>query len=320
MDGWTLHYQYCYLFRYIYPDEFASLDAAERSRFTNSVATYLASVHSMVDPGQPHFAALDGYLRNTDLITKAARVYAMQHKLVWQTLARDPSWNVAANPGLHAEEMVDLRPDSFAGEEGFLRIAGWIEFYVTMLQGLFARQEALLQEIDAAVRDLLGPSPHALPDPARRTMKVAWPPERGAATLRFNQFEREVMRRVSALERRLNVDQLRVLEPSPSISPRTLSGPTREARKADALRSIDQAAAVYRGSYATVITDRMGIPEAALKTPKSRRLAGLISQFKALTPIIYRDEKRLSFLLSIFEDAMLRAELDGPSPSAQVQF
>jgi hypothetical protein len=91
-------------------------------------------------------------------------------------------------------------------------------------------------------------------------MKAAWPPERGAATLRFNQFEREVMRKVSALERQLKVDQRRVLEPSPSISQRTLSRLTREARKAEALRSADQAAAVYRGSYKAVISDGWGSP------------------------------------------------------------
>jgi hypothetical protein len=32
-------------------------------------------------------------------------------------------------------------------EEGFRRIVGWIDFYVAMLQAVFARQETLLQEM-----------------------------------------------------------------------------------------------------------------------------------------------------------------------------
>jgi hypothetical protein len=318
LGGWNLHYQYCYLYRLIYPDDYAKLDPAEKSRFTNSLATYLAAIHSTVDPAAPRYATLRNYLTNPALLNQAAKVYAAQYSRVWQTLANDPAWNVDANPGLHAAQMRDLTPDAYRGEAGFLTIAGEIDFLLSILERGFEQQELLLGEIDAVARGLF--RGEKLPEIIRRPVKMNWPPDPGSPTLRFNQFERAFVKRIHDLDLRLKVRRQFLLRPTTQVTGKPAVQLVAKARKADALKAVNEGVETYKGSFTTLITEKVGFRVASLDPATRQRLEQLIGRFKAIAPTLAYAEARISFLLSVVEDAMVTVQAGGPSPSSQVPF
>jgi len=318
LGGWNLHYQYCYLYRLIYPEEFAKLDPAEKSRFTNSLATYLGAIHSFVDPAAPRYARLRDYFSNAPLLNQAAKVYAAQYSRVWQTLANDPAWNVDANPGLHAAQMRDLTPDAYRGEAGFLKIAGEIDWLLTVLERGFEQQELLLGEIDAVARGLF--RGEKLPEVIRRPVKMNWPPQRGSSTVRFNQFERAFVRRITDLDLRLKVRRQSLLRPATQPGARQPLQLRLQARRADALKAVNEGVETYKGSFRTVISEKVGFRVALLDRAGREKLELLIGRFKAIAPTLAYAEARISFLLSIVEDAMVTVQAGGPSPSSQVPF
>jgi hypothetical protein len=318
LGGWNLHYQYCYLYRFIYPDDFAKLDPAEKSRFTNSLATYLAAIHSTVDPAAPRYATLRTYLTNPALLNQAAKVYAAQYSRVWQTLANDPAWNVDANPGLHGAQMRDLTPDAYRGEAGFLNIAGEIDWLLSIMERGFEQQELLLGEIDAVARGLF--VGQKLPEIIRRPVKMNWPPEPGSPTLKFNQFERAFVRRIHDLDLRLKVRRQFLLRPATQVTGKPAVQLVAKATKADALKAVNEGVETYKGSFTTLISEKVGFPVSSLDPARRQRLELLIGRFKAIAPTLAYAEARISFLLSIVEDAMVTVQAGGPSPSSQVPF
>jgi len=318
LGGWNLHYQYCYLYRFIYPDDYAKLDPVEKSRFTNSLATYLAAIHSTVDPAAPRFATLRNYLTNPALLNQAAKVYAAQYSRVWQTLANDPAWNVDANPGLHAAQMRDLTPDAYRGEAGFLNIAGEIDWLLSIMERGFEQQELLLGEIDAAARGLF--VGEKLPEMTKRPVKMNWPPDPGSSTVKFNQFERAFVKRIHDLDLRLKVRRQFLLRPTTQVTGKPAVQLVAKARTAEALKAVNEGVETYKGSFTTLISEKVGFRVAALDPARRQRLELLIGRFKAIAPTLAYAEARISFLLSIVEDAIVTVQAGGPSPSSQVPF
>ncbi|NTW52727.1 MAG: caspase family protein [Chlorobiaceae bacterium] len=319
LGGWNLHYMYCYLYRLIYPDDYAGLEASEKAKFTNSVQTYLTEMHGYTDPAEQFYTRLDGYLDNASLLNSAAAVYASNYENAWKTLANDPSWNVNADPGKHAAAMKGLTPDAYKGASGFLKMAGEIDFLMTILKTGYAQQEALLGQIDAAAKDTYGPAKIA--GLIRMTpVKRFWPPEPGESVKRFNLFERNVMRKVDLIDNQLRIDRRTLLIRPMQMTPvnpnlRLVSA----TRKSDAENVLNLNAQKYQAGYKTTVSaEKVGISAAALDAMKKQKLEELIGKFKAISPSLYYAEGRISFLLSIVEDSI--GKVQGAGSSVQEQF
>lgn len=331
LGGWNLHYQYCYLYRLIYPDDYAALDAAEKAKFTNSVDTYLSSMHGYSDPAQTFFSRLDTYLNNSILLNSAAAVYSANYSNVWKALANDPAWNVSGEPGKYASQMKGVTPDAYVGTSGFMKMAGEIDFLMTVLKTGYAEQEDLLRQIDAAAKDLYGPVNIA--SIVRLTpVQKAWPPESAEQLKKFNNFERSLINRFELIDRNLKIDRRNLLmkpgvmrpvaQPStaPSVQPTMRFMPLRSSGqvrqpsvaaggKSDAKQVIDLNIQRYEPGFRTVVpVEKVGISHGLINAMKKQKLEALIGKFKAISPTLYYAKGRISFLLSIVEDSISKVQ------------
>jgi len=327
LGGWNLHYEYCYLYRLIYPDDYAALDADEKAKFTNSVDTYLATMHGYADPGEAFFSRLDTYLNNSILLNSAASIYAANCTNVWKTLANDPSWDVNGDPGKYASQMKGVTPDAYVGTSGFMKMAGEIDFLITVLKTGYAEQEDLLRQIDVAAKDLYG-SANVAKIIKLRTVQKAWPPEPGEPLKKFNTFERSLIRKFELIDRNLKIDRRTLLmKPTirqpvvqPSVTPsarpimkvmpmRNLSQIDRPSvvtgSKSDAQQAIDRNILKYEPSFKTAVqVEKAGISHGLIDAMKKQKLEQLIGKFKAISPTLYYAKGRISYLLSIVEDSV----------------
>lgn len=321
--GWNLHYDYCYLFRYIYPNDYASLDQDEKNKFTIDLKTYLATIHVAVDPATPSFNKLTGYLNDNNLMKKAAKIYAAQYDLIWQTLANDPDWDVQADPGKHAADMKDLTPDAYIGEQGFIKIAAETQNLLAVLQAGFAEQETLLKQIDAVVKSSGG---KIKPPLTTKIITVpAWPPAPGEQTIKFNNFQKELIKKYKTIEMNLKVDRKHVARftygqtPAKTDAAKILS-PSAESIKEGAQKVINQGIQFYQPGFKTVIGPEAEISDAAIKGLKPPSLADLVAQFKAITPTLLYTDGRMSFLLSIVEDSISKMQSVNTNPCDLVMY
>ena len=320
MGGWNLHYQYCYLYKYIYPDDYAALDTAEKSKFTNSTQTYLATMHAIIDPGAQFHTKLNGFLNDANLLDQAAKVYAAQYTQVWQTLANDPSWNITAEPVKYASQMKDVTPDAYKAEAGFQKIAGEIEFLMSILQNGYQQQDALLTQIDTVARDVYS-THYKLPDLTKKVLVAAWPPKPGDPLLKYNQHEKTMLEKIAGIEKLQKINRSLILgleNQRLETKPLRLSP---QVRMENAKKVLDRGVEVYQSNYNLSLGDKYpGLSQAGLDAAKLKNLEQLIGKFKAISPTIYYAEGRLSFLLSIFEDAVNKVQSGGNTVPAQVQF
>jgi hypothetical protein len=327
LGGWNLHYQYCYLYRLIYSEEYASLDSAEKAKFTNSVDTYLAAMHGYSDPAEAFFTRLDNYLNNATLLNAAASIYAANYNNVWKTLANDPSWNVSGESGKYASQMKGVTPDAYVGAAGFMKMAGEIDFLMTILKTGYAEQEELLRQIDAAAKDLYG-TVNVAEIIMMRPVQKAWPPESPEQLRKFNNFERSLLNRFDLIDRNLKIDRRTLLmrptavQPSarpsavPSGRPMMRLTPLRNLSQAnqpsvatggrsDAKQTVELNMQKYEPGFRTVVpVDKVGISHGLINAIKKQKLEELIGKFKAISPTLYYAEGRISFLLSIVEDSI----------------
>jgi hypothetical protein len=319
LGGWNLHYQYCYLYRLIYPDDYAALAPEERAKFTNSLQSYLTAMHTYSDPTEQFFTKLSGYLSNSPLLNSASSIYASNYNQAWRTLANDVSWNVYADPGKHAANMRGITPDAYKGAAGFFKIAGEVDFLMTVMKLGYAQQEALLKQIDAAAKDLYGPVKisNMLKDFA---VKKHWPPEPGESLIKYNNFERGMMKRVLDMERHLQIDHKYIIRSLQQEQVMVQARPPVKVQMPHAQKSIDQGIELYKSGFETKIKDTFGLSAAAMNAMKKQKLEELIGKFKAISPTLYNAEARITFLLSIIEDSVSRVQSAGGSPCDKVPF
>jgi hypothetical protein len=319
LGGWNLHYEYCYLFPLIYPDEYASVKPEEKTEFTNSLQSYLATMHSFSDPAETSFTKLRGYLDNAVLLKSAAAVYTANYEKAWRTLANDPVWNVQAEPAKYASVMRGITPDAYKGEEGLLKMAGEIDFLLTILKTGFAEQESLLLQIDALAKDLQ--QPPAISSRIRVfPAKPSWPPAPGDPVKQFNIFERNLLKKVAAVENRLGIDRRKIVSPLQSRSFGLPAGSVAGVRATTAQQVITGNIEKYKPGYLRPVTGKPGISTAVHDAMKKQKLEELIAKFKAVSPTLYYAEARISFLLSMVEDAVVKVQSDGCSPCDQAPY
>lgn len=314
LGGWNLHYLYCYLYRYIYPDDYAALSQAEKNKFTNSLQSYLATIHAMVDPSSPFITELNQYLNNSSLLNRAAKSYTARYSDIWKTLANDPSWNITADPGKYAAKMKYLSPDAYKGEAGFLKIAGEIEYLLLTLQSGFQQQETLLKEIDTLARDIY--SDYQLPDLSVKDLKPIWPPEPGVQLIQYNQHQRTMIQKALEMEQQQKIDWPLILGLKNLQTDKRQIQLAPQQRKVTIEKKLEIGIDKHKYYYKPSLIDKIELS----KTFKKQKLETLIGKFKAVTPALYFAEGRLSFLLSIFEDAINNVESNGEGPGASVFF
>jgi hypothetical protein len=319
LGGWNLHYQYCYLYRLIYPDEYAALSPQERAKFTNSLQTYLTTMHTYLDPTTQFFTELSKNLNNSMLLNSSALIYAANYEKVWQTLANDTTWNVNADPGKHAAKMKGLNPDQYKGKAGFFKIADEIEFLMTLLKNGYALQEDVLKQIDAAAKDLYG-SVKIASMIKKTAVKKAWPPEIGEPVKKYNQFERNMMKRINDIENRLQIKREYIHGPLQQSHSMVQVRPDLRLQKTDAQNVIEHGIDLYKGEFMTPVKETFGLSHAALSAMKKQKLEELIRKFKTITPTLYYAEGRISFLLAIVEDSVSKIQSAGNSPCDTVPF
>jgi hypothetical protein len=324
LGGWHLRSHYCYLFRLIYPDIYGELEVSEKSKFTNSVDTYLSTMHGYSDPGQAFFNRLDTYLNNAILLNLAATGYVDNYTDVWKTLANDPTWDVNGNPGKYSLQMKGLTPDAYIGTSGFLKIAGEIDFLMTVLKTGYSEQEDLLRQIDAAAKDLYGSS-NVLKTIKMVPVHKAWPPEPGEELNKFNTFERSLIKKIDFIDRKMKINRRSLLfKPGSQSVTQPLTKSLSNMSKAPTIKPphnigqadqvINQSIKKYKPIFKTIVSvEKVGISYGGLilDAYKKAQLEKLIGKFKAISPTLYYAEGRISFLLSILEDSIGKVQGSG---------
>jgi hypothetical protein len=265
-------------------------------------------------------------------LNSAASIYAASYNNVWKALANDPSWNVSGEPGKYALQMKGVTPDAYVGTAGFMKMAGEIDFLMTILKTGYAEQEDLLRQIDAAAQDLYGTVNIA--SIIRLTpVEKAWPPESAEQLRNFNNFERSLINRFELIDRNLKIDRGTLLmkpiatQPvaQPTAAPagrpmmrlvplRNLSQANQPSvaaggSRSDAKQAIGLNMQKYEPGFRTVVPlDKVGISHGLINAMKKQKLEELIGKFKAISPTLYYAEGRISFLLSIVEDSIGRVQ------------
>lgn len=79
--------------------------------------------------------------------------------------------------------------------------------------------------------------------------------------------------------------------------------------KSDAKQAIDLNMQRYEPGFRTVVpVEKVGISHGLINAMKKQKLEALIGKFKAISPTLYYAEGRISFLLSIVEDSISKAQ------------
>jgi hypothetical protein len=327
-NGWELHWQYCYLYRFIYPDEFNALSQEEQNKFTNDLGSFVAYIHGVVDPQYKFIARLKEYLDNKDLIAKAAEVYETNIVGVWRTLTNDPSWDPSADPWRYWH-MNNIFP--YSGKSGFLTIVSELKNQIASLQTMFSTQQELLQKIDDIV--LNGPVVEGLPKLTTMSRSIV----EFADPTRYNEFEKGVVNKLKAIDSQKNIDLSGFMQfirnwtptqnnPSSPLS-KDVHGLSMEDKNI-AKSLIAKSASQYRDYFRTEIADEISILQSekgfSISSPLKEKdfqlsecwkdLADLASDFKSYTPLIYFVQGRSSFMLAIIEDAIAKVESGSGNP------
>lgn len=303
--GWELHYQYCYLYRFIYPDEFNLLSQVEQNKFTNDLESFIVYIHGVVDPQNKFIARLEDYLDNKILMDKAAEVFRANSERVWRTLANDPAWNPSANQTKYVQTMKGILP--FQDKTGFLAMVSQLKNQLASLQMMFAMQEELLRKIDKMV--LNGPVIEGLPKPKRSVTTV-----QSVDPMLYDEFEKDVVKKFKAIDSQKNIDLseltrfIHTWNPSQSM----------DMAKSIIAKSAAQYKDYFKAEFAAKSEMALSMSTSGEKDIQFSQwwkyLAELASDFKSYTPLIYFLQGRSSFMLAIIEDALAKVESDSRNP------
>jgi hypothetical protein len=143
----------CDLFRYIFPDVYAGLDAADKQSLTKDADSYLRDVRAEMEAYAPSITRLQAILADNKLIARAADVYADAFPKPWQALFGDMDWDVNAEPTrvFRAPSFGEFEPRLYAGKAGFRLLIGDIQRILPLLRQSYEEKEQLLRQIDIHV-------------------------------------------------------------------------------------------------------------------------------------------------------------------------
>ena len=153
-DSWHLGIRgKCYLYKYIYPDEYNTLKEEEKKSMTNSTSDYIAMMRKNFNNfySSP-IEKLKAFLSDNRLIDVAAKVYAHSFPRPWKFLFGDTNTNAKTEYSTLLDNKFKL--SSYAGVSGFKSMLKEVSTILHLLEIYYDRQEALLKNIDAQVSHL----------------------------------------------------------------------------------------------------------------------------------------------------------------------
>jgi len=287
LGGWNLHYQYCYLYKYIYSEDYEALPDNEKTKFTNATQTYINFANNIINPQRPLIEKLHEYLNNEDLITKASVVYSDSVALAWQMLANDPGWNPIADPDKHLSQMYQLSPKSYKGTAGFKTMVTEVNSYVTLMEECYKKQEALLWQIDESVKN--SGLKISLPKPQKQKFPVFIPDDPVYYKL-YEKHERETSGKLKILLDNKKSERTRIF-----LNLSDMVSRDKKLEKIEAAKIIETNLNLFKDIFID-------------KNKNSLTLAELIAQFKAISVAHFDYLGKSSFLLSIIEDAICKVQ------------
>jgi hypothetical protein len=279
--GWYMWAGRCYLYRYIYPNEYNGIPQNEKDEMTRSVSDYIATMRTSYDSFVPSITSLKRILGNAPLINSAADIYSQFYPKPWQTINGDMSWNVIAEPIRRSRILNNaIEPRSYEGKPGFLRMINEILNLLELLQQSYARQETLLTEIDVEVM-----SKNIFKGLIK---KQALPEKKITDYLRYNEYEKKLTNSIKNVLSKANVDQ--------TLMFKTLGEPVQNIQKQNELKSLLKV---------NIDQIKQHLSETAFDMPS---LEDLIAELKGVVveSIVCLD--KLDYLLIITEEAISRAQ------------
>ena len=151
-NGWYLGTENkCYLFRHIYPDEYNKLKQPDKDALTGSLNHYLAWLADRLPVHISKINALKSILNNANLINRAASVYTNAYPKPWRTIWGDMSWNVDTEPIRYTEKNNPIKPSSYKGTAGFVKMVNEIKNLLNLMEELYYKGIELLKIIDILI-------------------------------------------------------------------------------------------------------------------------------------------------------------------------
>jgi len=279
--GWYLNVGGCYLYQYIYPDEYNALTPAQKSRLTVSTEEYLSIKQHDFDAYTPLIQRLRESLTNTTLLTKASRVYTNAFPRPWQTIMGDMQWDVDAEPIKYSSKNTALSPNTYRGSVGFKRMVNESLNLITLLQQCYATSKTLLQQLDAELK-----AKHLYYGDFKSQPPIK---EKLTDYLAFNAYdEREAIR----LERDIHRLYQKEREPFEILQ-----------KRVDRVEEVSVLKAMLERDLHRVQQSTTTYPSRGLS--KEQLIAKIESNY--LLGIVYLD--KLFYLLTIVEEAIARAQM-----------
>jgi hypothetical protein len=150
--SWCLMVKHCYLYQYIYYNEYNDMKPEEKVLMTGSTPDYLASMKADYNAFAPSILHLKNILSNSALINAAANVYSSAFPRPWQTIFGDMTWDVVAEPIRHSSLNNQLIPGHYLGTTGFIQMVNEVLNLIALLEQSYGKQETFLNQIDAEIK------------------------------------------------------------------------------------------------------------------------------------------------------------------------
>ncbi len=150
--GWYLQHGHCYLYQYIYPDDYQLLSQADKNSLTVSADDYLVSKQGNFDIYALSIKQLKDMLHTANFIDKASEVYMQSFPKPWQTIFGDMNWDVVAEPIRHSSKNNALAPGYYTGRAGFVRMVNESLNLIALLEQCYYRTKNVLKQIDTEIQ------------------------------------------------------------------------------------------------------------------------------------------------------------------------
>ena len=155
-SSWDLVTRNCYLFQYVYADEYSDPNPSDvvvayKAAAKVSLDDYLASMQADHDGFQPSITKLRGILGDTARIASAANVYAGVFPRPWLTATGDRGWNVVTEPVKTFDDTAVLSPLQYGGAAGFTALVHTCIQQLDAVTGSWEAQKTRLRQLDEKV-------------------------------------------------------------------------------------------------------------------------------------------------------------------------
>lgn len=202
--GWYLKDKHCYLYQYIYPNEYTALSQAEKDNLTVDTDDYLNIKQADYDDFASVITHLKNILHDETLIDRGGETYVNAFPRAWQTIFGDMLWDVVSEPVKHSSMNNKLEPGTYIGKTGFSRMVNECLGIISCLDYCYKRSKTLLKEIDKEIKNkkLYTGTFKAQP---RRMEKIT-------DYLEYNEYEEKTTLRMQKIANQMHVDTTKLFK------------------------------------------------------------------------------------------------------------